>query len=481
MAQTESRFVTRRMAWQDGNFTEMNHLGAALIAKPEVFSGKMQRIFSSYLYSDNSLSALLSETGREQTIDKSEWEWMLRGASTRPLVYYGTAATGTVGTYGALFDLPLDEKFYKAGDILTPGNPLYQVRVQRDPVPAGLGYLYKVTYMTTDETAAFPLRFLQPGVKWAKLYSQYEEGSEQSGSLQLALPMYLKNRMSRLRKQYMVTGDASMEVLSVQIQDSTGKMQNSWMRYTEAEFWMQYYKEQERSIWYSRDTDSIQGSTGRPLRTGAGIEQQLEESHRHGYSVLTANLIEEFVTDIFYSRVAPGGARKLKAFTGEWGMIQFSRAIASKYQNNGFVTVDSNFIQSASSPYHTNALSYGYQFTRYKMSNGAELELIHNPLYDDRTIHFDIDPITGYPYESMKYTFMDLSGEGAASNVRLLKKKNAMSLVYVCGLASPYGPQKNTIGAAHAGDYYEMHVKDFAGAHIEDVSRCGQLFLSERS
>jgi hypothetical protein len=33
---------------------------------------------------------------------------------------------------------------------------------------------------------------------------------------------------------------------------------------------------------------------------------------------------------------------------------------------------------------HTNALEAGYQFVKYNMANGASLELIHNPLYDDR-------------------------------------------------------------------------------------------------
>ena len=61
------------------------------------------------------------------------------------------------------------------------------------------------------------------------------------------------------------------------------------------------------------------------------------------------------------------------------------------------------------------------------MANGAELELIHNPLYDDREINFEIDPITGYPTESMRFTFLDFSDEGNAvpGNIKYMKRKGA--------------------------------------------------------
>jgi hypothetical protein len=47
------------------------------------------------------------------------------------------------------------------------------------------------------------------------------------------------------------------------------------------------------------------------------------------------------------------------------------------------VEVYTNKVQS---DVHTNALEAGYQFVKYNMANGASLELIHNPLYDDREI-----------------------------------------------------------------------------------------------
>lgn len=462
------------MPWH-ANFTEMNHLGKALIAKPEVFGDKMTKIFSSYNYSDNPLTSVLNQSGREVTINSSEWEWQLRGASTRPLVYMGATLSGAQGVGNTTFEAVLDENFLLPGDVIHPGNPKYQVRVQSGPNPRGQYSSYRLVPVNRSGEG-IPAKYFKQGVKWAKLYSQYGEGSEQSGSTTYAMPMRLKSRMSRYRKQYMVTGDAANEVLAVKVPDKTGKMHNMWVKYAETEYWSQWYKELERGCWYSRSSDKVLGANGRPIFSGPGVQELMEDAHTHYYNVFSAKLLEEFLMDIFYNRVTPGAARELKVFTGEYGMLLFHRAVTNKYKDTGFVVVDSNFIEQGSSEYHKNSLTFGYQFTKYRMANGATVEVIHNPLYDDREIHFDIDPVTGYPTESMRFTFMDVSGEGTESNVKMVKKRNGYSLVYIPGMQSPYGPMVNQ-QSAHAGDYYEMHVKEQKGVHIEDITRCGELIL----
>lgn len=472
MAGANSSLVIRRMPWH-ANFTEMNHLGAAAIAKPHVFTDVLTRVFSSYNYSENPMAGLLSGTGREMTINQSEWTWMLRGANSRPLVYMGAQATGTPGKGIAPFTMLLDENWFKPGDIIHPGSPKDQVRII-DVVRSGQHWLYTVQPNTRSLTYFVPLKYLKPNVKWSKLFSQYGEGSTQSGSTTFSLPMELKSRMSRFRKEYQITGDAQNEVLAVKVPDPSGKMHTTWMKYAEVEFWRQWEQELNRGYMYSRSSDRVEDSTGRPTYSGPGIDEYLEDSNRHTYNYLTTKLIEEFIMDIQYSRIAPGPGRKLKALTGEYGMMAFHRAVTENFQKSGFITVDTNVIQKDSSPYHSNGLSYGAQFTRYKMANGAELELIHNPIQDDRTMHFDIDPITGYPYESQKFYFLDFAGEGAESNIVRVKQNGGFGLIYIEGMTGPYGRGRSK-NAAHAGDFYTMSVHDRCGVWIKDVTKCGVL------
>ena len=107
----------------------------------------------------------------------------------------------------------------------------------------------------------------------------------------------------------------------------------------------------------------------------------------------------------------------------------------------------------------------------------CELELIHNPLYDDREINFEIDEVTGFPVESQRITFLDFSGEAKNSNIKIMNKKDGFAFTYVEGMYGPYGP-KNGGSSAHSGSYYEMHVEAMKGLHIEDISKCGEMILS---
>ena len=483
MATLGNKLIIKEMEW-NANMTEQSHLGKALLAKPHRLVGEMDKLFSAQnYYSDNPISSTLMGSPRtEETIAATEWEWELKGANTRPLVVIANVeptTNVTPGKFRKTFKIKLDENWYLPGDVIFPGtsNKKYQVRIQNQGQKQGDGTVYTVRMNSDDPQAFMPVKYLKPGQQWGKLFSQYEEAAEQSGSTVFSMPIAFRNKMSKYRKEYRITDYASTEVLAVAIPDSKGTYHNSWMRYAEVEYWMQWYREIERGYWYSRSAETVLGANGRPVRMGPGIQEQLEDSHQHRYSILTAKLIEEYLQDIFYSRVKPGKGRQIKGYTGEYGMLQFHRAIQDWQAKSSFIKNVEIYTNKVQSDVHTNALEAGYQFVKYNMANGASLELIHNPLYDDREINFEIDEVTGFPIESQRITFLDFSGEGKKSNVKIMNKKDGFSFTYVEGMYGPYGP-KNGGSSAHAGDYYEMHVGKSGGIHIEDVTKCGELILS---
>lgn len=483
MAKLSNKLITRQMQWQ-ANMTEQNHLGAALIARPAKLSGVMDTLFSAkHLYSENPLSSLLMGSSlTEETIGSTSWDWELKGANCRPLIVVENVLPATVtkpGEFHRTFKIKLDENWYLPGDVIHPGtsDKRYQCRIQKDAVRHGEGWLYDIQLMTDDSTLFLPVKHLERGAQWGKLYSQYEEAAGQAGSTQFSLPLSLSNRLSKIRKMYSVTDYASTEVLAIGIPDSKGKIHNSWMRYADVEYWKQYYRERERLLFYSRSTDTVIGGNGRPVRSGAGVQQQLEDSNVARYSRLTASFIEEYLMDVHYGRVSPGSGRAVAGFTGEYGMLQFHRAIQDWTERKGFVQNVEVFVKGAKSTLHVNALQAGHQYVKYNMANGSSLELYHMPLYDDREINWEIDPITGFPFESQRITFLDLSGEGGKSNIKIIKKKEGYAFGYVQGLYGPYGPSKGGT-MAHSGSYYEMYVEENLGSHIHDITKCGELILS---
>lgn len=487
MATLGSKMKFKQMPWH-ANMTELNHLGAMLVAKPHVFEGKMNQLFSAQnYYSDNPMSSIAWTSGAEMTIGSNEWEWSLTGATEKPLVVVENVepeSNTTPGQGKTTFRVKLDENWFIAGDVITPGTAgqKYQCRIMEDPQRHGNGWVYNVRLVTDDFQAFLPVALLQTGQQWAKLYSTYGEADHEDGSTQYHAPLALSDSLGKFRKKYQVTDYAAEQVLAVKLQDTKGGNHDTWINYAEVEYWRQWYRELERAYWYNRRANSIESSSGRKVDTFSGIQEKLEDSHLHYYSELTAKLIEEYLMDIFYSRVKPGSGRKIKVFTGEYGMLLFNRAMQDLLDKRGWFIANDNFnpVQKAKSEYNTNAYSYGYQFVKYIMHNGAELELVHNPLYDDRSIHFEIDPITGYPVESMRFTFLDFSGSDGTSNIKLVSKKNGYKFGYVAGLITPYGPQKGSL-MSHSGEYYSMHVSKECGIHIEDITRCGELILKRSS
>jgi len=478
MGKVINSMIVERLPWS-ANFTEKNHLGAAMLLKPQVIEPIATKLFTAQRYADNPLTAMVNKTGSKKVIDTTEWEWQLRGTSTRPLVIVENVESGnsTPGKYNTIFKIKLDEDWYLPGDVLQPGNPDYQIRIQSIVGRQGNGVVYEVRLMNDDSSAFLPVKYLAVGTKWAKVFAQYGEASKQDGSTQFSMPLTLKNRMSRFRKKYEITGDAANEVLAVMMTDSNGGKHGYWVKYAEVEYWEQWYRELERAAWYSKPTNTVLDENGRPIYSGPGVQEQLKESHVNYYSHLSASLIEDYLMDIFYGRVKPGSGRNIKAFTGEYGMLIFHRAIQDWMEKKGFVQNVEVFTNKVGSEYSANALAGGYQFVKYHMANGSSLELVHNPLYDDREINFEIDPVTGYPIESMRFTFMDFSNGGAGNtNISWYDKKDGFALGYVAGLQGPYGPTQNTL-MAHSGNYYSMHVEKQFGIHIEDPTKCGELIL----
>ena len=151
--------------------------------------------------------------------------------------------------------------------------------------------------MNDDQDSFLDPDYTKVGVQWSKLFSVYEEGGDQSGSTTYAKPMKLRSNLSTYRKEYSVTGDAANQALVTALMDAEGKVYKDykWLKYAEAEYWIQFYKEKERGLWYNKSSNTVPGANGRAARTGPGVQELLKDSHVHFYSTLTENLIREYL------------------------------------------------------------------------------------------------------------------------------------------------------------------------------------------
>tara|TARA_R110000803_G_scaffold34127_2_gene74664 strand:- start:3721 stop:5136 length:1416 start_codon:yes stop_codon:yes gene_type:complete len=466
---TQSRLTVLTRPWH-ANFTESNHLGQAFLAEPHKFDKVLTRVFTASRLADNPLTAMTKGMGRTSEIESFDWEWELMGASSRPLTAI-VAAVGT-GINNTAFTLTLDEDWFKPGDVISPnaGTERILVRIQSGPASSGGGFAYVCRLQSDDVVSALAVAQAAAGVQWSKMFSVYEEGGDQSGSTTYAMPMKLRSQLSTLRKEYSITGDAANQALVVALMDAEGKVYKDykWLKYAEAEYWIQWHKEKERILWYGQMANNVAGANGRSARTGPGVQELLKDSHVHIYNTLTETLIREYLLDIFFGRVDMSN-RNIVAYTGEYGMLAFHQAMSDA--SAPFLTVDSKFITGEGRD-----LAFGGQFVKYIGPNGITLTLRHNPLYDDREINHIVHPSLQVPVESMRFTFLDFGNAGGEANIKYVHKKNGYKLGYVSGLQTPYGPNKGGI-MSNAKDAYTMIVHDQCGIQIDDVTRCGELIL----
>ncbi|MGL6107255.1 MAG: hypothetical protein ACRC0V_07205 [Fusobacteriaceae bacterium] len=482
---TLGRMAIQKIEYNGQNMTDSNHLGTMLKTAPHKMMGKIDQIFASKnYYSNNPLAHILGpEVGSTITIGGVEYEWELRGATTRPLITLENVNAPSVtapGKYKSKFKIKLDENWFMETDVLSPGTSSnkYNCIVVEAPRRDGNGYVYTVQLLTQNDSDFLPLNLLKPGQQWSKLYSASGEAATKGGSTQLGREMKFRNKIAKSRKQYRVTDYASTAVLAVPLTDRDGNQHPTWMNYAEVEFHKQWQEEREVMRWYGRQGDVYQDENGYRYETGPGLHEQLEDSHIEYYTNLTTDLIDQYLMDIFYGRVGPGNThRNLKAFTGEWGMINFHKAISSAITKKGLIQNIEVFTNKTNSDLANKTYEYGIQYTRYNLTNGGSLELIHNPLYDNKIYNNEIDPFSGKPVESMRLTILDFSDTDGEKNVKLVKKKGGDFFNYICGNYGPMGPNDRSgkFGSAHAGDYYSMHIGGHEGVYVKDITKCGEL------
>lgn len=474
----EMVFQTKEMT---ANMTEANNLGYLLHNRPVEVLPFMDRLFSmENIASDNPLMSGLYGNIKKDTITSTEWEWMVKGFDTRPLMvvknYVPSGETMVKGKEPV--QVAFEKNYYVYGDILKPLNApeTVQYRVIRGPetISSG-GYLYTLEPVEDSEFKSVPAKFFNVGEYWNKMFSAYGEGADKRGSTTFGGSLAFRNRLSLIAKKYKITDLADLQVLEVKIPDSNGKFHKAWMGYVDVEFYKQWRGEEDKLLWYALSTRSLTDNTGRTVRLGAGVEEQVKDGGFVQYvNNYNHRLFEDYLMNVFYTRSAPGSSnRNVKGLTGEFGLLELNKVGKDMVEKSGFVLSMETITKKAKSAYNSNAYEAGYQITKLNLGNNISLELLHNPAYDDRKLFTAVDPVSGKPAKSLEISFIDFRGK-SNPNVVIKDLKNGFGFGYYNGI---YGNKGFLKGGqmSHVGAWYEMHIQRYLGVQITDSTATGKL------
>lgn len=469
------------------DLVDTNKLSNSLMTRPHEISTIVSYLFGAYDKAGTTIDFLTGGMGKTITIQNREFEWPVmieadKAITIRRAVVNGVEvsdanyATIFAGLNNTPIKLWLEEKWFGPGAILIFDDRSFKVRVAGEPEQDGNEFVYTVFMQDAQPESYVPGHLLLPSRQVSREGTAYEEYSEEADIVNYSTPFKLRNCTTISRLTWDITGDAYSTVMTIAMKDpKSGKTSFLWAPYQEWQGMRQWYCTLEKQMLYglynqnAQGTTNLTGTNGRPVFTGAGVLQQISPANRRTYTMLTAELLEDFLYDLSYNILGMDN-RKFVALTGEMGMKEFDRVL--KQKASGYSLIDTHFVSGSGQN-----LTLGGQFTTYRMLNGIELTLRYCPMYDNLVDNRRLHPLSGKPLESYRMTFLDFGyRDGEPNIVKVIKKGRGLVMWYTGGSGGPQGfHTSKTSLASNAKDGYAVHLLSEWGIMIKDPTTCGEL------
>lgn len=396
------------------------------------------------------------------------------------------------GIDGKKFKIKLSEP-YTNTDILTAdwrdGLPL--AVTEEEIYEEGGGYVHTVMLpVSLSKDIYYPKELLQPGVNYMKMTNYLGEYEMQKSSIRNGRGMMeLEMQLGAGRSVYHwittyadmieVEGDnynwlkmysdqnKSNAVLNIMERDVNGKplpKTNRWIRMIEAMLFAELKTMEDRDLMWNKG-GIVTGSGRRDIRINTGIYEQMRNGNRIGYDVLTLNIIEDALVNLYYQSGIPSDQRRTKIQVGTGAMIELSKLLADDFNKNVpfHVLADSGALKGMIYGSDAMHLGYGYRFTSKRFPVGGIVEFELNPAFDNVNNRIQ-DGLTGeLPIESYTLAIFDVldksstniaakskmqevrveDGFNENANIVLVKPKNWGETYwgYEIGTSHPLGPK----------------------------------------
>jgi len=447
---------------------------------PQVVSWAMGTVDDAW---QSSLDFITGGLGNVERVQTPEYTWRVTVTLERPSTIHKSECQNILypGLQLTPIKLWLTDKWYSPGSILEFDDNQFQAIVVGEPYQDGAYFVYTVIVGNGQSSSYIPADLIQAGNQVSRAGSAYPEYSEQGDILVYNTGFEMKNHLTISRTEYSITGSAYSSVVAISaLNPRNGKREylvadeQQWKAIREHTKRCEYQMVYDQYTATSEGLSNLMGHNGYPITRSAGLLEQIAPSNRRYYTRLTADLIEDFLFDLSYNCLGTRD-RKFLGLTGEMGLKEFDRVIKEKA--GALPIIDTHFITGNG---NSMDLTFGGQFTTYKMTNSIELTLKHFPLYDDVYHHRKLHPLTLKPVESYRITILDIGRRGGRSNIRkVVREGREMVIAIIPGLVSPKGYANGVNSfSANAKDGYSGHILSEYGIMIENPLACGELILS---
>lgn len=367
MAYPQNSFIIKRYDGFGGNFVDSQYLGATYDIRPHVFENAITQIFSAQtnLYTGKLLTNLTAgKASRTIEIDDEIYRWVMQGAEekTARVVSNLESSNLTPGINKTLIRVKLDLDYYASPDVLMGEDNEYPLAVV-DKLPDGTGTIYTLQLQTDNPALFCPPSMFEVGKEFSKVWTSVgSEGNSEFGTQQYPTAFKLESQLGAFAQKYTVTDKAWRQEgrlgMSFMYSDQNGKstVTNRFLPMAEAKMWNELYTSIEAQLVYGKKHTST-ATSGYWKKTGPGLREYMKDSWLQYYNgPLSISQLKDFLLDIQVTRVSEN-QRVNTAITGTLGSQLFHDALVAV--SNGYLTVDSNFINKTSSDTNTPHLAFG--------------------------------------------------------------------------------------------------------------------------
>ena len=387
-----------------GMINPENTLGAIWKTAPTKINDAMIKLLA--INRGKSLENMLAKFETKQVENDNEFYWELIGSSRRniPLVeasFKGSTVTDSqnnVGEGGSEFELTFGEQWFFKGEVIVgEKNEVYPIRVLDDGYPSGSQWVYTCEIAGSDRSG-IPGSELLAGKRFTEEFAPVGKGlSREVGGIRRVTPVSMRGELTTIRIDHKLPGDATSKqvVMGIPVVDKAGNkkvfgalaLYEDWL--VEQEFSL--YK--NKFLMYGKTNRTSDGQyhnkdvSGRSIKIGSGIREQMEQSNTYFYNEFSIELLEEILFGLSEGKLG-FDQRVFILRTGERGAAEFHKAVlqtTSGWTSNVASTgTNPATVKTASSPLHKNAMAAGFQFTEYMAPNGVCVKLEVDDFYDDK-------------------------------------------------------------------------------------------------
>lgn len=465
----------------------------------EMFSGQPKELDQVLSYATNFdmmgrftgnylLEFLTTGLGNTEIVsDNDEITWKI---VTQSQVNYSVSKTPSNtalrGQGGSPFVIYFKSKCFSKGDVIM-SEKQFHLRLQDDMQQVGTDWEARVQLLdpTQDSIAVDQI---SEGARYVRLYTLVEEFSDYGGSPSWNTPAVLRNRLSKIRLEQTVTGDALTNgITKIDLYNpETGKYDiNTWMSAVDIKVLYELKKDTERLYNYgimshtAGNTPRISGPNGRPVTSGAGLRQQISPSNiytHNGY--ISYGFLNDLLINLSQIR-GDGTNMEFMLLTGFGGQEIIQKMLKDEMNTQGITFALQN---SNAQFYSMNAkkeLTYTSPlFSTIEFINGIKLTIVMNPIQNDPQLFPQRHPKTLKTIESYRMTILPkYTRDGKPNLVSVVKQQRERLVWYEEGSMGPTSFLKGgTKRSSSSGiDGYKMHCLSHRGIVLKDPLSAAEI------